>query len=50
MTTIAYLVVRPPSNFSGTESITITFTPRAADNPTQYGEPVSITIVVICEP
>jgi hypothetical protein len=50
MTNIAYLVVRPPSNFSGTESITITYTPRAADNPTQYGEPVSITIVVICEP
>jgi hypothetical protein len=50
MTNIAYLVVRPPSNFSGTETITITFTPYAADDQTHHGEPVPITIVVICEP
>lgn len=50
MTNIAYLLVKPPSNFSGTETITIRFTPYAADDQTQYGKPVYITIVVICEP
>ena len=50
MTNIAFLVVRPPSNFSGTETITITFTPYAADDHNHHGEPVSLTIVVNCEP
>jgi len=44
------LSVTPPHDFSGTENITITFTPCKADDPTQHGEPVYITIVVICEP
>jgi uncharacterized membrane protein len=44
------LSVVPPSDFSGTESITITFTPYKADDHTHHGEPVLITIVVICEP
>ncbi|MBN1859898.1 MAG: hypothetical protein JW840_00395 [Candidatus Thermoplasmatota archaeon] len=46
MTNKAYLTVRPPSNFTGTENITITFTPYRADNLTQQGDPVNITIVV----
>jgi hypothetical protein len=44
------LSVVPPSDFSGIENITITFTPYKADDPTQHGEPVYITIAIICEP
>lgn len=50
MTSYTYLSVRPPSDFNGTETITISFTPCMADDPTQCGEPVYITITVICEP
>jgi len=44
------LSVVPPSDFNGTESIPISFTPFKADDYSQHGEPVYITILVICEP
>lgn len=43
------LSVVPPNNFSGTDTITMTFTPYKADDYSQHGEPVYVTIVVICE-
>jgi hypothetical protein len=45
-----YLTVTPPNDFNGIETITISFTPYLADDPTQHGDPVNITIMVICEP
>ena len=44
------LSIVPPNDFSGTESITMTFTPFKADDYSQHGDPVSITIEIICEP
>jgi hypothetical protein len=44
------LSIVPPNNFHGTDTITMTFTPCKADDYTQHGEPVNITIVVVCEP
>jgi len=44
------LSVKPPNDFNGVDTITITFTPCMADNPTQHGEPVYLTIVVVYEP
>ncbi|MCX6662469.1 MAG: hypothetical protein NTY91_07975 [Euryarchaeota archaeon] len=42
--------VVPPSDFNGTDTITISFTPYKADDYNQHGAPVNITITVICEP
>jgi len=50
MTAYAYIAVRPPNDFVGTEVITLSFTPCMADDPTQCGDPVYRTITVICEP
>lgn len=44
------LSVVPPSDFQGTESITISFTPYKADDYSQHGDPVYVTITIICEP
>ncbi len=50
MSNFAYLLVRPPDDFYGTDTITISFTPYKSDDHSQYGEPVNITITVIYEP
>jgi len=44
------LAVVPPSDFNGTDTIGISFTPHNADDYSQHGEPVNITIDLICEP
>ena len=44
------LSVVPPGDFNGTDTITMSFTPYKADDYTQHGDPVYITIVIICEP
>jgi hypothetical protein len=44
------LSVVPPGDFHGTESITISFTPYKADDYSQHGDPVYVTIVIVCEP
>lgn len=44
------LSVVPPTGFNGTESITLSFTPYNADDYTQHGDPVYVTIEIICEP
>jgi len=44
------LSVVPPSNFKGTDNITISFTPYKADDYSRHGEPIYITILVSCEP
>ena len=44
------LSVVPPNDFNGTESITLSFTPYKADDYTQHGDPVYVTIEIICEP
>jgi len=43
------LSVVPPMNFQGTDTITFSFTPYKSDDYTQHGEPVNITIDLICE-
>jgi hypothetical protein len=43
------LSVVPPSDFAGTETITISFTPHKYDDYSQQGNPVNITIDLICE-
>ena len=50
MTSEIVLSVVPPNDFTGIENITFTFTPYKADDYTQYGEPVLITILVIRKP
>jgi hypothetical protein len=50
MTGIAYLVVKPPIDFTGSDTITISFTPHKSDDYSQQGEPVNITITVLYEP
>ena len=44
------LSVVPPVDFNGTESLTLSFTPYKADDYTQHGDPVYVTIEIICEP
>ena len=44
------LSVVPPNDFNGTDNLTITFTPYKADDYTQHGEHVYVTIILICEP
>jgi hypothetical protein len=44
------LSVVPPVDFNGTESITLSFTPYKADDYSQHGDPVYVTIEIICEP
>ncbi len=50
MTGVAYLFVVPPVNFSGTDTIILSFTPYKADDQSQHGEPVYVLIRVIYEP
>ena len=42
MTGVAYLFVVPPDNFSGTDTIILSFTPYKADDQSQHGEPVYV--------
>jgi hypothetical protein len=46
----AFLYVTPPFDFSGTDSITVSFTPYKYDDMSQHGAPVNVTIAVIFEP
>jgi len=50
MTEETVLSVVPPVDFNGTESLTLSFTPYKADDYTQHGDPVFVTIEIICEP
>jgi len=45
-----FLMVTPPFDFSGTDTITASFTPYKSDDMSQYGAPVNVTIAVIFEP
>ena len=46
----AFLYVTPPFDFSGTDTITVSFTPYMYDDMSQHGAPVNVTIAVIFEP
>jgi len=46
----AFLYVTPPFDFSGTDTITVSFTPYLYDDMSQHGAPVNVTIAVIFEP
>jgi hypothetical protein len=46
----AFLYVTPPFDFSGTDTITVSFTPYKYDDMTQHGAPVNVTTTVIYEP
>ena len=46
----AFLYVTPPFDFSGADTITVSFTPYMYDDMSQHGAPVNVTIAVIFEP